>query len=106
MSPQDRRAAERFPVNRYTRCQFVGQVSEDFGAVRIQNVSNQGVGLLVGRRVEPGSLLSLTLTNTSKSFARTFLVRVAHVTPQGGAFLVGGTFATPLTYDELTALVM
>jgi hypothetical protein len=34
------------------------------------------------------------------------LVRVVHVTPEHGVFLVGGTFNTPLTYDELTTLVM
>jgi hypothetical protein len=35
------------------------------------------------------------------------MVRVMHVTSQqGGTFLVGGSFETPLTYDELCAMVM
>jgi hypothetical protein len=34
------------------------------------------------------------------------LVKVAHVTPVPGGFLVGGTFNEPLTYQEFTALVM
>jgi hypothetical protein len=103
----DRRASERFPIGRDTQCQFVSPVVEDFGPVRIQNVSTEGVGMLLTRKVEVGSLLALGVTNTAKGFARTWLVRVVHVTEQaGGSYLVGGTFTTPLTYEELTALVM
>jgi hypothetical protein len=103
----DRRASERFPVGRDTQCQFVSPVVEDFGPVRLQNVSTDGVGLLLTRKVEAGALLAVGVTNTAKGFARTWLVRVAHVTEQSkGSYLVGGTFVTPLTYEELTALVM
>jgi|GEM_PF-4523290 len=57
--------------------------------------------------LERGLLLAVGLANQSKSFAKTVLVRVMHVTPQpGGTYLVGGTFETPLTYDELRAMVM
>ena len=34
------------------------------------------------------------------------LVRVAHVTPLTGGYLVGGSFVTPLTYQEMSALVL
>jgi hypothetical protein len=66
----------------------------------------QGIGLVIGRRVEVGTLLAVTLSNPARSFAKTMLVRVAHATQQPGGCLVGGVFATPLTYQELTALVM
>jgi hypothetical protein len=62
--------------------------------------------LVVGRRVEPGSLLAVTVTNPSRGFTKTLMIRVAHATPQPGGCLVGGTFETPLTYQELTTLVM
>jgi len=107
VDPKDRRVAERFPVNAQTACNFLSPVLEDFGPVRIKNVSNEGIGLMVGHKLEPGLLLAVSLANPAKSFAKTLLVRVAHVTPQaGGAYLVGGTFETPLTYDELKTLVM
>jgi hypothetical protein len=103
----DRRGAERFPIGRDTQCQFASPVVEDFGPVRIQNVSTDGIGMLVTRKVEVGSLLAVGVANPAKSFARTWLVRVVHVTEQSkGSYLVGGTFATPLTYEELTAVVM
>jgi len=104
---RDRRAVERFPVNSDTACDFLSPVLEDFGPVRIKNISNDGIGLVVSRKLEAGLLLSVNLVNRSRSFTKTMLVRVVHVTPQpGGTFLIGGTFKTPLTYEELTAMVM
>ena len=105
-NPTDRRQAERYSVNANTACPFVSPVAEDFGPVRIRDVSMSGVGLLVSRRVEPGALLAVTLTNQAKGFSKTVLVRVTHCTTQAGGFLVGGTFAAPLTYQEMTTLVM
>jgi hypothetical protein len=58
------------------------------------------------RRVEAGSMVAVTLTNPAKNFVKTVLVRVAHATPQPGGCLVGGTFSTPLSYQDLTAMVM
>jgi hypothetical protein len=100
------RAAERFPVNGGTSCAFAHPVVEAAGTVRVRDVSMDGVGLLLDRRVEVGSLLVVGLANPAKGLAKTVLVRVAHVTPSGGAYLVGGSFLTPLTYQEMTTLVM
>jgi PilZ domain len=104
--PIDRRAAERMPVNADTSCAFVSPVIEDFGPAKIKNVSMDGLGILLSRRAEVGALLTVTFSNAARNFTRTVLVRVAHVTAEGGGFLVGGTFNTPLTYEEFTALVM
>ena len=105
--PSDRRAVDRFPVNAQTVCEFLSPVLEDFGAVRIKNVSTDGIGMIVNHKLEAGLLLAVTLANPSRSFAKTLLTRVMHVTPQpGGAYLVGCEFQTPLTYDELTTMVM
>lgn len=87
-------------------CPFVSPVVENFGAGKIKDISMQGIGLILVRKVEIGTTLALTLTNSSKSFIKTVLVKVAHVTPQPGGTLVGGTFTVPLTYQELTTLVM
>ena len=104
--PKDRRESERFPVNADAACTFVSPVAEDFGAARVRELSMEGVGLLTARRIQPGTLLAVSLANPAKGFARTLLVRVVHVTPLTGGWLVGGTFETPLTYQEMTALVM
>ena len=104
--PRDRREAERFPVNADAACTFAAPVVENLGPTRIRNVSMSGIGLLTVRRVQPGTLLALSLANPAKGFARTVLVSVVHATPQSGGWLLGGTFQTPLTYQEMTALVL
>lgn len=106
MSEQDRRAAERFPVSVNAACNFMSPVVENFGPVKIKNVSSDGIGLIVSRKVDVGQLLAVGLSNPTQKFTKTALVRVVHVTPQaGGSFLIGGVFDVPLTYEELRALV-
>jgi hypothetical protein len=103
----DRRAAERFFVNADTSCSFVSPVIEDFGPAKIKNVSMDGVALLLTKRVEPGTLLTICLSNPAKGLHKTVLVRVVHATPEmGGGCTVGGTFLPPLTYQELTTLIL
>jgi hypothetical protein len=102
----NRRAEDRYPVNAEASCPFVSPVVEDFGLVNIRDVSMQGVGLITRRRVEPGTLLAVTLANAAKGFSKTVIVRVAHATPMAGGFLVGGSFTVPLTYQEMSTLVL
>jgi hypothetical protein len=102
----DRRAAARMPVNAATGCSFAAPLVTDLGTVKVRDVSLDGIGLILVRRVEVGTLLVIGLENPEKNIAKTMLVQVAHVTPIGTGFLVGGTFDQPLTYQELTALVM
>jgi hypothetical protein len=102
----DRRAVERFPASAEATCPFVSPVVEDFGPVKIKNVSLEGIGLLLSKCVEPGSLLAITLANPGKGFVKTVLVRVVHAQTLPVGCLVGATFDIPLTYQELTALVL
>jgi hypothetical protein len=102
----NRRAEDRYPVSADASCPFVSPVVEDFGQVKLRDVSMQGVGLITRRRVEPGALLAVTLANTAKGFSKTVTVRVAHATPVAGGFLVGGSFTVPLTYQEMSTLVL
>lgn len=104
--PKDRRATERYPVTADVICPLVSPVVEDFGPVKIRDVSMQGIGLVISRRVEVGALLAVVLANQARNFNKAVLVRVVHVTPLTGGFLVGGTFATPLSYQEMTTLIM
>jgi hypothetical protein len=102
----DRRASERIPVNTGTACSFAAPIVIDLGTVQVRDVSLEGIGLVLVKRIEVGTLLVIGLENPSRNFSKTMIVQVAHVTPITGGFLVGGTFADPLTYQEFTALVM
>jgi hypothetical protein len=102
----DRRAQERIAVSAGTNCQFALRAVEDLGAIRVRDISLNGIGLLSAKKVDPGATLVIELQNESKGFSRTMVVRVAHVTPANGGFLIGGEFLTPLSYQEFTSLVM
>src|SRR5262245_19088302 len=106
--PKDRRAVERMAVNAGTTCAFAGLVAEDFGPAKIRDVSLDGIGLVVLKQVAVGAFLAvgLTFTHQNHKVNKTLLVSVAHVTPVPGGFLIGVTFAEPLTNQELTAMVM
>lgn len=104
--PEDRRAQERIPVNSRTGCAFAGRMVDDVGPVKIRDVSLDGIGLVLMRAVPVGAVLVLGLTIPDKAFARTVMAKVAHVTPIPGGFLVGAAFTEPLSYQDLTALVM
>ena len=107
MTDQDKRVAQRFPVNSNVTCSFASPVLEDFGPVKIKNLSTHGVGLIAPETLAVGMLLVVKLVNPAKKFSKTALIRVVHVTPQsGGMCLVGGNLDTPLTYEELCVFVM
>src|SRR5687768_13818996 len=105
MADSDRRATERMAVSHGTSCVFAGLVT-DVGASKVRDVSMDGIGLILTKRVEVGSNLAVVLSNPAKGFNKTVFVQVAHVTATHGGFLVGGTFAEPLSYQDLTTLVL
>jgi hypothetical protein len=102
----DRRGGGRFPVNGGTTCPFAAPVAEVVGPGRVVDVSMTEVGLRLPRRVDSGAVLAVGLANPDKGFAKMVLVQVDQATPELGGCVVTGTFLTPLTYQELTALVM
>ena len=58
-------------------------------------------------RLDFTMVFAVSLANPANNFVKTVVVKVAHVTPVPGGYLVGGAFTTPpLTYQELTAMVM
>src|SRR5688572_8535151 len=104
--PANRRKSERIPVTEVTKCEFAAKIGEELPAVRIRDVSMEGIGVILTESMNVGETLTLRIENKQKSFSKLVLVRVAHATPLGGSFLIGGTFDVPLTYQELTCLVM
>ena len=106
-SEKDKRVEERFPVSAHSACIFASPVLEDFGPVKLKNISLRGVGLITPHGLEVGMLMAVKLSNPTKNFHKTALLRVIHTTPQaGGSYLIGGEWETPLTYDELCMFVM
>lgn len=71
----------------------------------MRDISTSGIGLLLGRRFEPGALLSIEVMDRSEGQMRLLLARVAHATARpGGGWLVGCALVNPLTDEEVAAL--
>jgi hypothetical protein len=102
----ERRSAVRYPVNADVTCPMVVPIKEELGAARIRDVSTEGIGLLLSKHVEPGTFLMVTLKNDAQKFFRIQLVQVAHSTKAAGGYVIGGNFVTPLSYEELSKLLM
>ncbi len=97
---------ERVAVTSDTTCSFISPVVENFGIARVRDISLNGIGVILTRKLEVGTQFVIELVNQSRGFSRTMMVRVAHVTMVNGGYLVGGDFTVPLSYQEFTSLVM
>jgi hypothetical protein len=105
-------AVERRTATRY-RCTLEGYyrpLGDDNGWLwwlgTVVDISVKGVGLILTRKVEPDTLLSIELQSTTTQFQRTLLARVVHATHlPGQGWRVGCVFAKPMTEEELQALL-
>ncbi|HSQ54769.1 MAG TPA: hypothetical protein VLM40_03410, partial [Gemmata sp.] len=59
----DRRASERMPVNAGTQCSFAAPIVADLGLVKVRDVSLDGIGLVLVKKVEIDSLMVIGLEN-------------------------------------------
>ncbi|MGH7169572.1 MAG: PilZ domain-containing protein [Gemmataceae bacterium] len=102
----ERRAWVRYPPRRLEMLwHLFGMKPPEQRPARIQDISMQGVGLIVDRSFAQGSILVLRFPGDSLQ-SRPVLVRVKHLQPlSGGEFKVGCTFVVPLSEEQLAELV-
>jgi hypothetical protein len=102
----ERRAWVRYPPRRLEMLwHLFGMKPPEQRSARIQDISAQGVGLIVDRSFAQGSVLVLRFPGSSLE-SRPLLVRVKHLHPlTGGEFKVGCTFVVPLSEEQLAELV-
>jgi PilZ domain len=101
---QDYRAWVRFPCD--SRATYrpapAGEVGE--WHAQVTNVSPSGIGLLVSREFQPGTMLNIALPIQSDECFRTVLACVIHVTPQENEkWALGCSFPTELSGEDLQA---
>jgi hypothetical protein len=102
----ERRAFVRFGCNLDTSLRPIGHTRQDPWLGTVFNISRGGVGLVLHRRFETGTLLAIELQGRDGLSSGTLLARVAHVTPRGDAeWTVGCAFVHELSEDDLKALV-
>jgi eukaryotic-like serine/threonine-protein kinase len=100
----DKRASVRYASNQGGFCNAVGGEKAPRWPAKVQNVSADGVALLLGRRFEVRSSLWVELADGAAG--RTYLVRVVRVQARPGRkWLLGCTFARRLAEDEVQTLL-
>jgi c-di-GMP-binding flagellar brake protein YcgR len=101
----DNRAWVRFPCNTRASCQRIDNNESTPWPATVTNISASGIGLVVDRSVDTGSLLSLDLESPTGNSARTILAAVVHVTTRSGKeWSLGCNFIRELEPADLQAL--
>ena len=73
---------------------------------RVRNVSVNGIGLLLGAPIEPGTDLIIEMKTMDPGIPLTLVARVVHVTMQANeSWIVGCKFLTRPTEEHLLALL-
>jgi serine/threonine protein kinase len=100
---KERRRAKRYTSRRRGTCQPIG--SEQEWPAKVLNVSASGMGLLLGRRFEPETVLSVRFPEDSR-LSPTVLVRVIRVQRQPPRnWLIACRFGLDLPSDEVEMLL-
>ena len=101
----ERRACIRQGCDLRVTCGALNSPPDAFFPGRIQDLSTDGVGLLLDQRTEVHTL-SLHLQNAPGNFAVTKLARVKHWRSEGPVqWRLGAAFVKKLTSDELRWLL-
>lgn len=102
----ERRAAVRFRCPWPTWCYPPRKGGEACLPAGVQDISRDGISLVLHRPIEPETLINVELQGEMLKLPRVLLARVTHVTPRhSGHWLVGCEFVLGLTDDELRGLL-
>jgi serine/threonine protein kinase len=109
---QERRSAVRYDCALRTSCTINQSLHEGVAASQYQwdaqicDLSINGIGLLLTRRFEPGSLLTVNLRSGNGSLMRTRQIRVVRVARAGGCgWFLAGKMTENLSKEELRLLL-
>lgn len=102
---EDKRSFVRFPCNVKATYERTEDPADTTASAEVDNVSATGIGLLLDRPLELGSLLNVHLRHAERDDTRTILACVVHVTTRpGGKCLLGCNFIRELADDDMKAL--
>jgi hypothetical protein len=102
----DRRAHVRYAPAPDTTCQLTAGGNNSIWWASVMDISTGGVGLIVSRRFEPGTLLAIGVENKNREFSHMLVARVIHVRKESASrYILGAKFISPLGDDELQVLL-
>jgi hypothetical protein len=79
-------------------------LGQDLCQAPVRNITARGIGILLDRRVDPGTLMAVELLNKTQQFWHLKLLRVIHATQEGQRWLVGSAFLKGFTDAEFQSL--
>jgi hypothetical protein len=101
----DRRATVRYPSSLLSSLHAVATRKEDSWSAEIRDVSAGGLGLLVTRRFERGTLLAIEPVGPAAEAPTLLLAQVTHAAAQpDGRWLLGCKLVRELSQSEVRAL--
>jgi hypothetical protein len=104
--PEERREAERFPIEPSPVCRLVSATQDEMASATVRDLSATGIGLVVRQPLKPGTVLILNLEVRDCRLPRPLPVRVMHASPTAeGQWLVGCQFVRRLSDPELQMLL-
>jgi PilZ domain len=102
----DRRSQERFVLSNFCPVRLLTRPSLQPFQGFIREVSREGIGLVVSRSVEPGTLLAIQLRKRLTGVSEILTAQARHATPVSPFhWLVGCRFSRNLTDEEMAALL-
>jgi len=102
----DSATLERFICSRRPSVRVLARPSLQSHNAVILNISRRGIGLLIGQRFEPGSLLAIQLRHREVGISGILTATVKHATEQPpGNWSLGCSLSRSLTDDEIAALI-
>jgi hypothetical protein len=100
----ERRNAPRCLSNLETSCQVAGVGEREQWHACVHDLSTTGIGLILKRRFEPGTLLSFVLDSQTRPCTHSFLARVVHARPhEDGGWRLGCRLVGEIGDEELQA---
>jgi serine/threonine protein kinase len=109
---QEKRRAIRYPCTVATLCELLTSIHpEETTAVghwpgQVLNLSATGLGLLLGRRFEPGTVVAVVLESSTRTFQVRADVRVIRSLPaEGTQWFLGAAFNEPLAKETVQKLL-
>lgn len=104
--PVERRAAVRLQSNAKGSCQSLSRHLETDWQAVVRDISCTGIGLLLARRFEVGTLFTIELAGTPEGQTQMLVARVVHAAlQQDGNWFFGCSFLSPLAEHELQSLI-
>ena len=102
----DRRSEFRHPYNLETTCWVLQGTLAPHWSATVQDISTEGIGLLVDHPCSAGTGLLVTLRRRTGGVPFVVLVQVTHVRAHGPSeWAVGGPFANKLSHTDLLLMV-